>query len=43
MSKKEEKLYRSLTNIADEYIDEMMQSSSHTITVRKKPVKSVKY
>lgn len=43
MSNKEEKLYRSLTNIADEYIDEMIQSSSHTITVRKKPVKSVKY
>ena len=32
-----------IANIDDEYIDEMMQSSSHTITVRKKPVKSVKY
>lgn len=43
MSKKEEKLYRSLTNIDDEYIDEMMQSSVHMVIARKKPVKSMKY
>lgn len=39
MSKKEEKLYRSLTNIDDEYIEEMLQSSVHMVTARKKPVK----
>lgn len=39
MSKKEEKLYRSLTNIDDEYIEELMQSPVHMVTARKKPVK----
>ena len=39
MSKKEEKLYRSLTNIDEEYIEEIMQSSVHMVTARKKPVK----
>ena len=43
MSKKEEKLYRSLTNIDDEYIDEMVQSSVHVVKARKQPVKSMKY
>lgn len=39
MSKMEEKLYRSLTNIDEEYIDEMMQSSVHMVIARKKPMK----
>lgn len=38
MSKKEKKLYRSLTNIDDEYINEMVQLSS-IVSARKKPIK----
>lgn len=39
MSKMEEKLYRSLSNIDDEYIEEMMQTSSVIVPVRRKPTK----
>lgn len=39
MSKKEEKLYRSFTNIDDEWIDEMMQTPANAVYVKKKRMK----